>query len=548
MVARQQEAYLLAGRFADRAGHPAEARRLWSRAATLRRDATLAERITAAEARARCSFAEGNHTATLRACNSGLRLIERHLVALAASDLRASATGRGTTLAGLGVDVAWQRRDPRLLFRWTERWRAAAQWLAPVRPSSDERLAELLGRLRAEVAAAQAAERDDEDGRGAARQRVAELEGKVQAVSRGRQAGRQRLPSEPRAALRQAHDALGDRALVELVEHRGQLAAVILAGGHTRLRPLGGLDRFVAHAEMLRFSLRRLVLAADDRVAAHALVAARSHLGHLCDVVGQPLRGDLDDRELVVVPDRLGHNLPWGLILGAGRPTTIAPSASLWHRAEVAARVPVTATATATATAAPATTATAAVPAGGAVTVVAGPGLEGAEVEARRVAVCHTDVRLLVGRAANAAAVAAAFDGARIAHVAAHGSIRRDNPLFSSIAFADGPMNVHDLERLRRPPTIMVLATCHSALGRVEAGNDVLGLTAALLTAGSRAVIASVLPLPDGEVVDLMVRLHQHLAAGRRPAAALAAAAAEEARSERLSFLAGTALACFGAG
>jgi CHAT domain-containing protein len=49
-------------------------------------------------------------------------------------------------------------------------------------------------------------------------------------------------------------------------------------------------------------------------------------------------------------------------------------------------------------------------------------------------------------------AAARAFPGrpaAGQAHVAAHGVFRADSPMFSSLRLADGPLTVHDLERLR---------------------------------------------------------------------------------------------------
>jgi CHAT domain-containing protein len=107
---------------------------------------------------------------------------------------------------------------------------------------------------------------------------------------------------------------------------------------------------------------------------------------------------------------------------------------------------------------------------------------------------------------------------------------------------------VHDLERISRPPRVIVLASCNSALGQLQPTNDMIGLATALLAGGTRVALAAVVPLPDVEVVEIMVRLHARLAAGATPATALADAAAGEDRSERLRFLADAALVCYGAG
>ena len=59
-----------------------------------------------------------------------------------------------------------------------------------------------------------------------------------------------------------------------------------------------------------------------------------------------------------------------------------------------------------------------------------------------------------------------ALDGAWLAHIAAHGNFRADNPLFSSLMLDDGPLIVHDLERLNRAPYWLVLSCCDSGVTR----------------------------------------------------------------------------------
>ncbi len=526
LVVQEREAWLIAGRFAARSGRSREATQCWECASRTRRAMTLAEQLPAIEARARLWRAVGNETATLRACHRGLTLIEEHVLALSATDLRVSASGRGTNLAQIGVEIAWRRGEPRTLFHWVERWRAAGLWLAPVRPPPDVRLATLLTELRAAAVESREAMLDDDPSTGdsEARRRVGELERAVQVASRRRTAAPVFSPAR-RAGPHEVHELLGDRAMVELVQCEGRVGALVLADRRTTFHELGPLAPVAECAEALRFALERLARVGHESHSAVAVRSARLQLEQLQRLLGAPLRGRLDGHELVVVPDLAVHHLPWSWILGEGQPTSVAPSASLWHRAAMTD-----------------------LRAGGHVTVVAGPGLAGAEAEARRVAQLHPGARLLVGAAATVEAVGAALDGARVAHLAAHGTYRRDNPLFSGIELADGPAVVHDLERISRPPSMIVLASCNSALGQLQASNDVVGLAAALLAAGTRVALAAVVPLPDAEIVDIMVRLHAGLAVGAAPAAALAEAAATEDRSDRLHLLAAAALVCFGAG
>ena len=88
---------------------------------------------------------------------------------------------------------------------------------------------------------------------------------------------------------------------------------------------------------------------------------------------------------------------------------------------------------------------------------------------------------LLHGDRAVVADVATAMRGADVAHLVCHGRFSSDNPMFSSLLMADGPMFVYDLERLTPPPKVIVLSSCHAGSHATPAGREVLGLTASLL-------------------------------------------------------------------
>ena len=71
----------------------------------------------------------------------------------------------------------------------------------------------------------------------------------------------------------------------------------------------------------------------------------------------------------------------------------------------------------------------------------------------------------------------------------------------------------------------MVLSACNAAASSVLRGGSLLGMSSALIQLGVSSVIAPLTPVSDERSVELMTRLHQELACGRRPAAALARAA-----------------------
>jgi CHAT domain-containing protein len=144
--------------------------------------------------------------------------------------------------------------------------------------------------------------------------------------------------------------------------------------------------------------------------------------------------------------------------------------------------------------------------------------------------------------------VTGAFAGAELAHIAAHGRFRGDNPLFSAMDLADGPLTVYDLEAAGRAPERLVLSACDSALASVVAGEELMGLVSTLFTLGTKTVVGSVVPVRDDQTRELMVGLHRRLRAGRSPAHALAECQVELADAGAGSFPGPTAFVCFGTG
>jgi CHAT domain-containing protein len=113
------------------------------------------------------------------------------------------------------------------------------------------------------------------------------------------------------------------------------------------------------------------------------------------------------------------------------------------------------------------------------------------------------------------------LDGAALAHIAAHGAFRVDSPLFSSLRMADGPIVVHDFERLDRSPYRIILSCCDTARFASVGADELLGLVTALLPLGTAGVVACSAPVNDEAVVPLMLALHKGLAAGLSLAEAL---------------------------
>ncbi|MGW5054521.1 CHAT domain-containing protein [Actinokineospora sp. NPDC004072] len=495
------EARLAAATVALRRGRPATAELAAVAAVRSRGPALLRARGWYAEALRR--RAVGHPKGAAAAVRAGLRILDEHAAALGATDLRVHSAAHRTELTDLGTRIALAGGRPAAVFEWAERGRASRLAHRPVSPPADPELADLLGALRALAR---------EPGRG-----QLALERRIRDAYRTRAAGEPRRSSRP-ATPSELRTALGDRALVEYLRVDGELLAITLVDGRLGVHRLGGGPGDLV--DRVAFALHRMARRTAGTAAARALLADsaakldRLLLGGLPHTAGRPL---------VVVPTGALHGLPWSVLPScAGRPVTVAPSATLWLAAGPP-RPPRS------------------------VAVAAGPGLSRADAEARAVAAIHGCAPLL-GPAATATAVTAAMGSADLLHLAAHGRIAVDNPLFSSLHLHDGPLMVYDLEHAPAVPRIVVLAACATARPVVCAGDELLGLSAAFIGRGTTTLIAPVIPIPDAETVPLMTALHHHLAAGHPPATALAEAQRTLTTTPGPATAAATAFVCLGAG
>jgi hypothetical protein len=294
---------------------------------------------------------------------------------------------------------------------------------------------------------------------------------------------------------------------------------VLVAGSATfvRLGPAAPVRDLI---DRMPFALHRMTTGRTQAAARRLLEDAARRLD---EILLGPVRGPVGDRPLVVVPIGRMQSLPWALLPSCGgRPVTVAPSATTWL---AAANGP------------PAT--------GYRAVVAAGPGLPGARTEADAVAAIHRTTAL-TGADATAEAVLDALAGADVAHLAAHGRVHQEHPLFSSLLLADGPLTGYDLERLRPVPRLVVLAACDTGRHVVRAGDELLGLTATLLGRGAQQVVASVVPVADAHTEPLMTAFHTRLAAGDTAAEALASAQEQLRDQDDAALAAASSFVCLG--
>lgn len=493
--------------------------------------ASRARRAGPADARARAWLAEallrqadGRRSAALSAVSAGLRVVERYQATLGATELRAHVTTHRGSLSALGLRMSLDRADARRVLSFVERGRATALQFRAARPPNDPVLSRDLADLRASVL-------EIDERRRAGRPtadltaRQVRLEHAVAEHSRLVHAdGRRRTTA---SSITELIGSLDDAALIEYVELDGGLHAVTLVEGRAKLHALGSVQVVRRGLPHLAFALRRL---ADPRTSGAGRDAAAASAKALADAFDElllrPLAKQIGDRPLVLIPAAPLQSLPWAVIEScANRPVTVSPSATLWQRATLQSGLR-----------------------RAGIAVVAGPGLPGADDEAAAVGRIHPEASILMGKDATVSAVSAAMDGAALVHIAAHGRLRSDNPTFSSLLMADGPLTVYDLDLLDRPPHQVVLAACEAAVPHTVATDEVLGLAAALLAQGTSSLVAPVISVMDDATVPLMRNLHAELRAGRTPAEALATAQAKATAEGRAGWAAAAVFICIGAG
>jgi hypothetical protein len=146
--------------------------------------------------------------------------------------------------------------------------------------------------------------------------------------------------------------------------------------------------------------------------------------------------------------------------------------------------------------------------------------LPGSAREARLVGGYARDAEIRIGRGATESWFKQQPLGRyRVIHVASHAVVGEEWASRTAVALApgggeDGFLTPAELAVLPLDADLVVLSACRTARGMTVRGEGVLGLTAPLLAAGARAVIATGWDAPDRGMVWVAERLYDELAAG----------------------------------
>jgi CHAT domain-containing protein/tetratricopeptide (TPR) repeat protein len=499
-------AKLLGVRLRLRRGELDDAARLLAEVPAPRRFTLIDRRMLRRLCRAELAAATGDRRTAFSQARTGFAELGRTRDRMGGLDLVSGTAVHGRELGELAVRLVlaggWSGSAARRLFGWLERTRAQVYRYEPQPSIDDPELAERVAEIRNLNRSMQLAR--------SAGRRVREMAARHAALQEEitRLGWQTTVWGRPRpvAKLSEVAKRLEDRAMVSFAAVDNTLVAVVIVDGRPQLVRLGGVADAARAAKELHADLD--ALAPDHLPAALVEVvsaSARRRAQLLDEQLWRPLAPIVGDRELVVVPTGPLYPVAWGALPSLrGRPVVVAPSATAWLAASGDQQ-----------------------PAGtGRSVLVSGPDLPAAVGEVAQLTRYLPSAQVLEGEGATVEAVLAALDGARLAHIAAHGAHEAGNALFSRLDLVDGALYAHETSRLQRPPEQVVLAACELALTRIRPGDEALGFAGALLASGVRTVTAAVSRVGDQTAAESMAFYHRRVAEGARPAVALADATA----------------------
>ncbi len=296
--------------------------------------------------------------------------------------------------------------------------------------------------------------------------------------------------------------------LVEYYEARGRMYAAVIDRSRLQIVALAPSARIRSVVRMLQFHLSKFRFGSTytTAFAGELRAVTEAHLFELYSELVAPIRTKLSGQHLVIVPHGFLHYVPFHALSDGERfviddfTVSYAPSASVY-------RLCCTKSPTENRTSL--------------VMGVPHPSLPNVGTEVEAVAQALPSPTVLLGEQATHERLQTLGAQSRFIHIATHGHVRRDNPMFSSIDLGTGPLSLFDLYQLDLSAELVTLSGCSTGVNVVTGGDELVGLARGLLYSGARAVMLTLWDAYDRSTATFMTAFYRALAESRTKSAAL---------------------------
>jgi CHAT domain-containing protein len=320
-------------------------------------------------------------------------------------------------------------------------------------------------------------------------------------------------------SLATLQDTIGEKAaLVQYFRVRDRILATVITEDSLQVTPVGSIARVEDALRLLQFQLSKFRLSATyvRQFQQPLLEAAQVHLLELYQELIAPIRDQLTQRHLIVVPHELLHNVPFHALFDGAKylidslTISYAPSASVYVqccRKQVSRAN------------------------GFLILGVPDPQAPSIRAEVEAVSRALPKSEVFLGSEASEKILRKKGPQSRLIHIATHGSFRQDSPALSGVRIGDTFLNLYDLYRLRLPAEQITLSGCSTGVNVVAAGDEPIGLTRGLLAAGARSLLLTLWDVNDVSTARFMEVFYRNLGRTSDRSAALQEAM-REVRSE----------------
>jgi len=280
--------------------------------------------------------------------------------------------------------------------------------------------------------------------------------------------------------------------LLEFYAARDQFYICLVSRDKLKIMPVANVGAVREKLRLLQLQLAKFRLG-DDYLRPREksmFQAAQAHLEELYQLLIAPIRSQLVEENLVIVPHSFLHYLPFHALAEGGRyliddfSISYAPSGSIFAICQEKTRA-----------AGPDQTLVLAVPDARAPYI---------EEEGRFVADAMPGSKLFLGTEATEERLRTFGSQSRYIHIATHGYFRQDNPMFSSIRLGNSLVSLFDLYQLEFNAELVTLSGCGTGMNVVIGGDELIGLVRGLLYAGAQTLMVSLWEVHDQSTAEFM--------------------------------------------